>query len=76
MKIGISQLVEACDKSMRKIIQLDDLIENLKSKALVSIDEFDEIQEEFYNLISSLYGEEFLEKFFEICNSSKYLDNL
>ena len=56
MKICISQLVEACDKSMRKIIQLDDLIENLKSKALVSIDEFDEIQEEFYNLISSLYG--------------------
>lgn len=76
MKICISQLVEACDKSMRKIIQLDDLIENLKSKALVSIDEFDEIQEEFYNTISSLYGKEFLEKFFEICNSSEYLDNL
>lgn len=76
MKIYISQLVEACDKSMRKIIQLDDLIENLKSKALVSIDEFDEIQEEFYNLISSLYGNEFLKEFFEICNSSKYIENL
>ena len=41
-----------------------------------SEDEFDEIQEEFYNTISSLYGKEFLEKFFEICNSSEYLDNL
>ena len=76
MKICISQLVEACDKSMRKIIQLDDLIENLKSKALVSFDEFDEIQKEFYNLISSLYFKEFLEEFFEICNSSKYIENL
>ena len=37
MKICISQLVEACGKSMRKIIQLDDLIENLKSKGVTSL---------------------------------------
>lgn len=74
--IKIDDLVKSCDGSMRKIIQLDDLIENLCVKSIVSNKEFEKIQEEFYCCIQEIYGLSFLNNFFDICNSPNYLEAL
>lgn len=76
MKIDIKKLVLACNKNMRKVIQLDDLIECLLEYKIIDNKEFDELQDEFYNLLEECYNKDFLNNFIDICNSSNYIENL
>lgn len=76
MKIELHDLVLACAGSMRKIIQLDDLIENLLVCKIIDKVEFDKLQDEFYFYIGYHFGKSFLDKFFDICNSPNYVENL
>lgn len=76
MKVEIFDLVLACNRSMRKVIQLDDLIENLLVYGLVNKDEFTKLQDEFYLSIEICYDKKFFANFIDICNSPNYIENL
>ena len=76
MKVEILSLVKACNGSMRKVIQLDDMIENLFFYKIIERDEYDKIVDEFLSEVEKCYGSKFIDNFFDICNSSNYMDNL
>lgn len=76
MKIEVMDLVKACHGSMRKVIQLDDLIENLFFYKIIEREEYDKMVDEFLEDVEKCYGEKFVENFFDICNSPNYMENL
>lgn len=76
MKIDVEKLLLACERNMRKVIQLDDLLENLGACKLITQKEFEMLQDKFYYYIEYYYGSDFLNNFIDICNSANYIENL
>ena len=72
--VSIKNLVAACKGDMRHLIFLDDTLENLYRIEKVEI--YQTIMDDFIDAIMEIYGEDFLQKFFDVCNSNDYVGYL
>ena len=76
MKVEVMDLVKATKGVMRKVVQLDAMIEDLFVYQVIDRETYEPMVAEFLRCLEDCYGGKFVDDFFMICNSSQYVENL